>query len=116
MSMGSSGDASSDPMMSSGFSDVGGGGGISQLLQGLLKDPQMMKELGSLGSKLGSTIEAGNKLSPGTRQMLQQATQGQQRPKRDISPFVGDMLQYITPEMAKSTLNELGIPSSRAML
>lgn len=91
-------------------------GPLGGLLGGQGKDPSVTKEILGLSSKLNDAIAAGTKLSPKSREMLTQAIQrgqeGAQR-QRPMGPFVGDMTNYITPEMAQDVLRELNIPSRR---
>lgn len=99
-----------------GVSGTSTGGGVGDLIKQLMQDPQLMKEISGLGSKLGALGDAQNKLSPQTRSMLAQVIgQSGQRSAtaRPIHPFAGDITSYITPDVAARVLQEVGIPTNR---
>lgn len=97
--------------------------GDAQLaLQKLMSDPQMLKEVSGLGSKMAGLMAADGKMSPNTRKMMASVMGGggRKRPRGMMpegeTPYAGvtqDMLQFITPEMAKDVLGGVGIPTNR---
>lgn len=97
---------------------VSQGGGFGELLTQLLKDPEVMKALGGTIGKVGETIAAGRKIPPQAQQMigrtLQTMGQEHQQKQRDmLNPYGGDMLKFMTPEMARGVLTDMGIPYGR---
>lgn len=98
--------------------------GDAQLaFQKFFQDPQALKEISGLGSKMAGLMAADGKLSPNTRKMMAQVMQGggRRRPGNTMpgdagTPYAGvtaDMMQFITPDMARDVLGNVGIPTGR---
>ena len=87
-----------------------------EILQQIMQDPQVLKEVSNMGSKLAGMTQAQQQISPRTKEMLGQAISKAQEltaAKRPQTPFIGDMAGFFTPEMASNVLRELGIPGAR---
>jgi hypothetical protein len=96
----------------------GGGGGLGALLG----DPEVLKALGGFASQIAGVMKAGQKIPPHAKQMLAQLIHGgQQGPQQSqemsqgdsLNPYGGDMGKFITPEMARGVLDQMGIPYGR---
>lgn len=107
--------------------DAGGGaGGIGGMFAGmdfmgmfksLFSDPESAKSIGDAIKALGGVAASIQKIPPQTRQLMQGAIQQQMQQQQDrLNPYGGDMMQFITPEMARGVLDEFGIPYGRMRL
>jgi hypothetical protein len=83
----------------------------------LLQDPQVMAAMGQSMSKFGSLMASIKKLPPHAQDMLKQAMGGGQHKQvaeqQSMDPYGGDMMKFITPEMARGVLDGMGIPYGR---
>lgn len=99
-------------------------GDMQMAMQKIMSDPQALKEISGLGSKMAGLMAADGKMSPNTRKMMAQVMGGggKRRPGPTMpgdaaTPYAGvtaDMMQFITPEMAKDVLGGVGIPTGRS--
>jgi proteasome assembly chaperone (PAC2) family protein len=105
-------------------SGIGGLGSIMGMLGNLFGggaggakvDPESVKSIAKVVGDFGSTMASMDKVPPHTKQMIGQAIKQaqQQKAQQDaLNPYGGDMMRYITPDMARGVLDAHGIPYGR---
>lgn len=117
-SVGSSTSGDIPGVASSGVSGTNSGAGWMDSLGKILQDPQVMAALGQSMSKFGTMMASVKKLPPHVQDILKQAMQGggkhqQVADQQDMNPYGGDMMKFITPDMARGVLDGMGIPYGR---
>lgn len=82
--------------------------GMGSKIMKLLKDPEVLKAFGKTASSLAGTIKAADEIPPQAHEMFSQVVAQQQAANRPASP---EELGMLTPQMAQTILQQMGIPS-----
>lgn len=78
-------------------------------LSTVLKDPEVMKALGKTASSLAGTIKSADEIPPQAHEVLSQMVAGAQAQQRGPQPSPEEM-GVLTPQMARTVLEQMGIP------
>lgn len=86
------------------------GPGILDKIATVLKDPEVLKALGSTASKLGSTIASADKIPPQAHDMFAQVVAQAQAQQQGAGQPTPEDLGMLTPQLARTILEQMGIP------